>query len=110
MHYICWVLFILQIVYDQEKKRWINLDEDPNDPTNELKPPPKMADIMSKKEPRFNSDKNILLSSNQSMSLSGSLSQPTSLLSQPTSLSAEEINASKISQSNMFKLQRSRSK
>ncbi|CAH1974224.1 unnamed protein product [Acanthoscelides obtectus] len=35
-----------KIVWDQDKKRWVNIDEDPNDPANEIKPPPKMADLM----------------------------------------------------------------
>nr|CAH7728124.1 unnamed protein product [Callosobruchus chinensis] len=35
-----------KIVWDQDKKRWVNIDEDPNDPANEVKPPPKMADLM----------------------------------------------------------------
>lgn len=102
----------MQIVYDQEKKRWVNLDEDPNDPANELKPPPKMADIILKKDPIFDPDQNQLLSSNQPMSLGNlsSITQPTSLVSQPTSLPAEENNISKLTQSNMFKMQRGRSK
>lgn len=68
-----------------------------------------MADIMLKKEPVFHSDQT-LLRNNQPMSLknSGNLSQPTSL--EPTSLPTEEMNSSKIPQSNMFKLQRNRSK
>ncbi|XP_045460644.1 protein transport protein Sec16B isoform X2 [Harmonia axyridis] len=36
------------IVWDEDKKRWVNVDEDNNNPsTNELKPPPKMSDIMT---------------------------------------------------------------
>ncbi|XP_071051239.1 uncharacterized protein [Onthophagus taurus] len=36
------------IVWDPEKKKWVNLEEDQNDATNELKPPPKMSDLMPK--------------------------------------------------------------
>lgn len=53
---ILWEKFILpkptiilfQIVWDENKKKWINTDEDPNDTSNEFKPPPKMADLMPK--------------------------------------------------------------
>ncbi|KAL3278660.1 hypothetical protein HHI36_016197 [Cryptolaemus montrouzieri] len=33
------------IVWDQEKKRWVNLDEDNNVSTNDVKPPPKLTDM-----------------------------------------------------------------
>ncbi|XP_017783965.1 PREDICTED: protein transport protein Sec16A isoform X2 [Nicrophorus vespilloides] len=33
------------IVWDQEKKRWINMDEDGNETVSELKPPPKMSEM-----------------------------------------------------------------
>lgn len=38
----------MQIVWDPEKKRWINLEEDTNEGSSEIKPPPKMSDLMSK--------------------------------------------------------------
>ncbi|XP_065156222.1 protein transport protein Sec16A isoform X4 [Atheta coriaria] len=39
------------IVWDQEKKRWMNLDEDNADGAAELKPPPKMADMRQAQQP-----------------------------------------------------------
>lgn len=96
----------------------MNLDEDHNDPANELKPPPKMSDMMTKRESVTNPEQNPLASSNQPMSLGSAqptiLSQPISLGSQPTSLptlnsTADDANLLKSSQTNMFKLQRGRS-
>ncbi|XP_072391264.1 uncharacterized protein Sec16 isoform X2 [Diabrotica undecimpunctata] len=40
-----------KIVWDQDKKRWVNVDEDPNDPANEFKPPPKLSELMPKLPP-----------------------------------------------------------
>ncbi|CAG9858230.1 unnamed protein product [Phyllotreta striolata] len=37
-----------KIVWDEAKKRWMNLDNDPDDPANEFKPPPKLSDLMPK--------------------------------------------------------------
>lgn len=101
-----------QIVYDQEKKRWINIDEDSNDPSNEFKPPPKLSDMISKIDTQYSSGGSI-----HSMSLSSSrpnnLKQSPNLGSElaPTSNStADNVNSTILSQSNMFKLQRGRSK
>ncbi|CAH0559554.1 unnamed protein product [Brassicogethes aeneus] len=40
-----------KIVWDQDKKRWVNVDDDGNETANEVKPPPKMADMMPKMAP-----------------------------------------------------------
>ncbi|XP_049821203.1 protein transport protein Sec16A-like isoform X4 [Aethina tumida] len=44
-----------KIVWDQEKKRWVNMEDDGNDGANELKPPPKMADMMPRGAPQGSS-------------------------------------------------------
>ncbi|XP_050306362.1 uncharacterized protein LOC126743361 isoform X3 [Anthonomus grandis grandis] len=37
-----------KIVWDEDKKRWVNVDEGSTDPVSELKPPPKLSDLMPK--------------------------------------------------------------
>ncbi|RZC42229.1 uncharacterized protein BDFB_009106, partial [Asbolus verrucosus] len=39
------------ILWDPEKKRWVNTDEDNGDGVNDFKPPPKMSEIMPKIQP-----------------------------------------------------------
>ena len=41
----------MQIVWDQEKKKWVNLEGDGNEETTELKPPPKMSDMIENMQP-----------------------------------------------------------
>lgn len=43
------------IVWDPAKKRWINTEEDGGDTTSELRPPPKMADLMPQHKMQPNS-------------------------------------------------------
>lgn len=35
-------------MWDSEKKRWINLEEEGSETNNEIKPPPKMSDMLQK--------------------------------------------------------------
>lgn len=122
-------LFFYQIVWDQDKKRWINVDEDPNDPTNEFKPPPKMAEMMPKPAPSnplpgivptYNSIGNVAPEHNIPTYDVGQVPDQPSLVpggairnnSAPSAnASAEDaVNIVKSNQPNMFKLQRGRSK
>ncbi|XP_023012010.2 endoplasmic reticulum export factor secretory 16 isoform X2 [Leptinotarsa decemlineata] len=116
-----------KIVWDQDKKRWMNVDEDPNDPVNEFKPPPKMSDIMPKMTPLAQSTPSIDSTSSfypngsplyQNTPAVGNVTiqnQPSSLPNVLTSNSVDNsLNddsgtpAPKSTQPNMFKLQRGR--
>nr|CAI5859844.1 unnamed protein product [Callosobruchus analis] len=95
-----------KIVWDQDKKRWVNIDEDPNDPANEVKPPPKMADLM----PRIASTG---LQNPPGFQHSGpgpnSTQQPIQQVRQaPTPDDNGNMMPKGPSQPNMFKMQRSR--
>ncbi|XP_018571551.1 uncharacterized protein LOC108911173 isoform X2 [Anoplophora glabripennis] len=94
-----------KIVWDQDKKKWTNVDEDPSDPATEFKPPPKMADLMPKSGP---SDRSLPGQvAEQPFSLPGGAVRNGS--TPVANASAEEaVNAVKSNQPNMFKLQRGR--
>ncbi|CAH1130815.1 unnamed protein product [Ceutorhynchus assimilis] len=80
-----------KIVWDETKKKWTNMDEDPNDPVNEFKPPPKMADLMPKTQ----------IPTDQRNMATGPMSLPV--------ISGEDVVAPlKPMQSNMFKMQKNR--
>lgn len=38
-------------MWDSEKKRWVNLEEEGNEGSSEIKPPPKMSDMFPKTQP-----------------------------------------------------------
>ncbi|KAJ8981600.1 hypothetical protein NQ317_011879, partial [Molorchus minor] len=119
-----------KIVWDQDKKRWTNVDEDPNDTTHEFKPPPKMSDIMPKMAqntqpmpgavqnapiPTFNSVSSVVPQGNVlAYDLGQTSDQPVGPLSLPNAIpggsgAGEDAgNVTKMSQPNMFKLQRGR--
>lgn len=109
----------LQIVWDENKKRWVNLDEDPNDPVNELKPPPKMgpqlrapgtlddsnahASFVGFSSGTFN---NNVVDYNMT---SGPMSLPV-LGTAPARNEEPTVQRPPAPQTNMFKMQRNRSK
>ncbi|KAJ8927810.1 hypothetical protein NQ314_019692 [Rhamnusium bicolor] len=102
-----------KIVWDQEKNKWINVDEDPTDTSSELKPPPKMSDLMPQPaQPMSGSVQNTPVydvgkTPDQPSSLSGgAIANATVPIG---NASAEDTtNSVKSSQPNMFKLQRGR--
>ncbi|KAK9872597.1 hypothetical protein WA026_018729 [Henosepilachna vigintioctopunctata] len=104
------------IVWDQEKKSWVNVDDDNGTSTNEIKPPPKIADmkpVMTKPPMAPGSNNNnsssqmqtfsTPLSYNNSMNVS---TQPNVDNSQLRSYPANQDSGPQ--QGNMFKLQRNR--
>jgi hypothetical protein len=76
------------ILWDSEKKRWVNTDEDNADGASDFKPPPKMAEMTPKLQPApaFNPT-------------------PRNVGAEPAQ---ENGNAPKTAQPNIFKLQRNR--
>lgn len=109
-------------MWDENKKRWVNLDEDSNDPTNELKPPPKMAQMAPQlRAPGTLDDSNAHASfvgfssgifNNNVVDYnmtSGPMSLPV-LGTAPTRNDEAAVPRSAASQTNMFKMQRNRSK
>lgn len=96
-------------MWDQEKKRWVNVDEDPNDPANEFKPPPKMSEMM----PKMGN----LPPTQATPNHNTGFAQPYLPANQPSSIPATNNtvpdtngNALQSLQPNMFKMQKSRSK
>lgn len=103
----------LQIVWDQDKKRWVNVDEDPNDPSNEFKPPPKMSDMMPKMgnsgPPQQNVPTYNVGQTDRPASVPTGVVQ-TNVNSARSVAADDGTSALKPGQPNMFKLQRGRSK
>ncbi|XP_076251335.1 endoplasmic reticulum export factor secretory 16 isoform X3 [Rhynchophorus ferrugineus] len=113
-----------KIVWDQDKKRWVNVDEDPNDPANDFKPPPKMSDMKSQPAPgtgfgSLQSSSFVYGSSSANTSLTANVGsfysdqRPTSLPSASASPAmvgsqGDDEATPKPVQSNMFKMQRGR--
>ncbi|KAG5880668.1 hypothetical protein JTB14_037567 [Gonioctena quinquepunctata] len=96
-----------KIVWDQDKKRWTNVDEDPSDTATEFKPPPKMADIMPKMAPLAQSTPGNMPLQSQPSSLPNAMTP--NLVPTEASLQEDGANAApKSTQPNMFKLQRGR--
>lgn len=105
-------------MWDPEKKRWVNLDEEGTEGSSELKPPPKMADMFPKAVPNFEQQQQsqhqhlppnpVPVIPNQSAVASQVPAQNNPM---PTvGGHKEDAPPPKPSQPNMFKLQRGRSK
>lgn len=115
-------LLFLQIVWDSEKKRWVNLEEDNGDASTELKPPPKMSEMFSNRpmpsgpqslpsQPQSYPSQTI---SPANVTLPNDPTPPAvnnaSLAPVENPVASENDGPKPPSQPNMFKLQRSRSK
>lgn len=105
--------YYFQIIWDEQNKRWINKDQD-EDEKESFKPPPKMAQLPEMTQTSNSSSKipNIP-AAEQQMQLYGSPTLPTPNIQEGnTNSNNESIPAAKTPslQSNMFKMQRNKSK
>ncbi|KAL1505990.1 hypothetical protein ABEB36_005430 [Hypothenemus hampei] len=96
-----------KIVWDENNKKWVNVDADPNDAANEFKPPPKMPSLIQ--TPQMQSTDVTL---NNSLSF-GSANLSVGMTQGPMSLPAlsvapkeEVVVPPRPTQSNMFKMQK----
>ncbi|XP_057668729.1 uncharacterized protein LOC130901379 isoform X3 [Diorhabda carinulata] len=83
-----------KIVWDQDKKRWVNIDDDTNDAANEFKPPPKLSELMPKIAQQS-------ISTPAAFDLDKTLTGSNQGVTSTNSIEAQ-------SKANIFKLQRSR--
>lgn len=111
-------------MWDEEKKKWVNVDEDNNQTTNEIKPPPKMSDLMPAVQkpsmtqlPQTNnsnsSNNNMPQGYNNPMSYNNNNNMNASSQSMPANSNPQPgvpIQDGLSQQPNIFKLQKSRSK
>ncbi|KAJ8918937.1 hypothetical protein NQ315_016839 [Exocentrus adspersus] len=97
-----------KIVWDQDKKKWINVDEDPNDPSTDFKPPPKLADLMPKSAPGTVPMYNQVPQRNLPAYDVGQVPDRPSSTSGGESIRNASEDAIKSNQPNMFKMQRGR--
>ncbi|XP_059619844.1 protein transport protein Sec16A isoform X2 [Phlebotomus argentipes] len=92
------------IVWDPDKKKWVNTDGD-TDETESFRPPPKMADLT----PQSNHEYSIPHQENHPPQVAQAVPQSTPVLAPtPTADAAPTLKGNNNLQSNMFKMQRNR--
>ncbi|XP_044761083.1 protein transport protein Sec16B isoform X2 [Coccinella septempunctata] len=110
------------IVWDEDKKRWVNVDEDNNPTTNEVKPPPKMSDLMptvpkpqTPQPGNINNNNNMMpqgyanpMSYNQNNNMNVSSQQLPSINNSQQTQPGIPTQDGATQPSNIFKLQKSR--
>ncbi|XP_048517146.1 protein transport protein Sec16B [Dendroctonus ponderosae] len=96
-----------KIVWDENKKRWTNVDADPNETANEFKPPPKMLQFQSVGGSGMDSASTSSLGFSSVDRASFTPSGPTSLPLLGAAVK-EDVPTSNPSLSNMFKMQKRR--
>ncbi|ENN72297.1 hypothetical protein YQE_11040, partial [Dendroctonus ponderosae] len=96
-----------KIVWDENKKRWTNVDADPNETANEFKPPPKMLQFQSVGGSGMDSASTSSLGFSSVDRASFTPSGPTSLPVLGAAVK-EDVPTSNPSLSNMFKMQKRR--
>lgn len=106
-------------MWDAEKKRWINLEEENHESSNEIKPPPKMSEMFGSMQNMqqlpindttqhmINNSANLPQVNNNNSNDNDNATVP---IMQKGATTNNDVTITQRPQSNMFKLQKQRSK